>query len=73
VPTKGGVQNDDLQVFISGIPYECSEQELRDFFPPTVSNHITEVKLPKYQDSGRCRGYAHVTFANAEARDGALL
>lgn len=33
---------------------------------------ITEVKLPRFQDSGKCRGYAHVQFGSREAYESAL-
>lgn len=32
----------------------------------------SEVKMPRYQDSGRCRGYAHVSFANGKTAQKAL-
>jgi nucleolin len=59
------------QAFVSGIPYECSEQEFRDFFGKLAS-HITEIKMPRYQDSGRCIGYAHVSFDHIENQIKAL-
>ena len=62
---------DDLQVFISGIPYECSETEFKEFFGP-LQTKIKEVKIPRYQDSGRCIGYAHVTWASPEAKEKAI-
>ena len=33
---------------------------------------IKEVKLPRYQDSGRCIGYAHITMKSQEAAQKAL-
>jgi len=57
----------NLQVFISGIPYESTEAQLKEFFNLKDSNlaqFITEVKLPRFQDSGKCRGYAHVAFSS---------
>ena len=33
---------------------------------------IREIKIPRYQDSGRCIGYAHLTLKTEEARDQAL-
>ena len=47
---------------MSGLPYECDEQQIRTFF--NNSDSIVKVNLPKYQDSGRCLGYAHVEFNN---------
>lgn len=47
-------------VFISGIPYEANEDDLRGIF--AECGEIQEIKLPKYQDSGKNRGYAHIQF-----------
>jgi RNA recognition motif-containing protein len=58
-----------LELFVSGIPYTCTEEELKGFFG---SDNITEIKMPKYQDTGRCLGYAHVVFSNQEDYDNAL-
>ena len=35
-----------------------------------VSNH-SEIKMPTFQDSGRCIGYAHVTFTDKGAYESA--
>jgi len=53
-------QSESKTVFVSGIPYELTEDELKEIF--TDCGEITEIKMPKYQDSGKNRGYAHVTF-----------
>ncbi len=47
-------------VYISGIPYDASLEQLQEIFTPC--GVIKEIKLPKYQDSGRNRGYAHIYF-----------
>jgi nucleolin len=47
-------------VFISGIPYTSSEDELREKF--STCGVIREIKMPKYQDTGRNIGYAHIYF-----------
>ena len=44
-------------MFISGLPYETTEDDISKFFDFTDSLNI---KLPKYQDTGRCLGYGHV-------------
>ena len=60
----------NLQVFVSGIPYEANEAQLREFFNQgenkNLSDEIKDVKLPLYQDSGKCRGFAHVEFSNLD-------
>jgi len=47
-------------VFISGIPYDATEEKLREIFEPC--GIIKNFKLPKYQDTGRNIGYAHIYF-----------
>ena len=47
-------------VFVSGIPYDTSEEQLRELFAPC--GVIKQIKLPKYQDSGRNIGYAHIFY-----------
>jgi nucleolin len=66
-----------LYVFLLGLPYESSEKEVRDFFNGSenfeaLSDQITNFKMPLFQDSGRCRGFAHVTFSSQDALDAAL-
>lgn len=54
-------------VFVSGIPYETTQEDLEQIF--SECGTIIELKLPKYQDSGRNIGYAHIYFednSNAE-------
>lgn len=62
---KSGGKPDEEQLFVSGIPYECSEQELKEFFGE-LAKGIKEIKMPRYQDSGRCIGYAHITMSTPE-------
>lgn len=57
-------------VFISGIPYETTQEELEQIF--NECGKITEVKLPKYQDSGRNIGYAHMYFEDKSSTEKAL-
>lgn len=49
-----------FSLFMSGLPYECNEEQIRTFFGNPES--IVNITLPKYQDTGRCIGYAHVEF-----------
>lgn len=57
-------------IFINGIPYEATEDELRELFSPY--GDIELIKLPKYQDSGRNIGYAHIYYTKAESASKAL-
>jgi nucleolin len=47
-------------VFVSGIPYDTSEDQIKELFNPC--GVIRQIKMPKYQDSGRNIGYAHIYF-----------
>ena len=48
---------------VEGIPWTCSEEDVREFFKGC--GKITAVRMPRWQDSGRPRGYAHVAFAGS--------
>ena len=52
-------------IFISGIPYLTTEEELIDLF--SKYGTITEIKLPKYQDSGKNRGYCHIYYESKKS------
>lgn len=82
----------DRCVFVSGLPYSCTEEDVRAFFKECGT--IESLRMPKsghmrhclparrwlircwlcgrWHDSGRCRGYAHVTFEEDEAAQHAL-
>jgi nucleolin len=49
-------------VFVEGIPYVCSEHDVRKFFLDHGLPDIEDIRLPVWQDSGRLRGYGHVVF-----------
>ena len=57
-------------IFINGIPYETTEDELRELFSPY--GDIELLKLPKYQDSGRNIGYCHIYYTTPESASKAL-
>ncbi len=53
-------------VFVSGIPYSTIEDEIKEIF--AKCGKIKSIKIPKYQDTGRNLGYAHIVFhKNKEA------
>ncbi|CAM9347847.1 unnamed protein product, partial [Choristocarpus tenellus] len=62
---------------VEGIPWTCNEEDVKRFFKDCGT--ITSVRLPRWQDSGRARGYAHVVFESpagaqaAFAKDGQYL
>ena len=57
-------------IFINGIPYETTEEELKNLF--SKYGEIEQIKLPKYQDSGRNIGYCHIYFTTAESANKSL-
>jgi nucleolin len=63
----------NLQIFVSGIPYEATVDMLKEYFNQgdnkSLSQNIIEIKLPLYQDSGKCRGFAHVEFRDQKTYD----
>ena len=61
VPGASAFSN-DATVFIDGIPYEATEQDIRDFFK--TCGTIKSLRLPTWQDTGRLRGYGHVEFSS---------
>jgi nucleolin len=52
-----------FSAFLSGLPYETTEEEIKEFLGEL---DIQSMVLPKYQDSGRCKGYSHVRFNSEE-------
>ena len=59
------IQKKTNGIFISGIPYLTTEEELIDLF--SKYGTITEIKLPKYQDSGKNRGYCHIYYESKKS------
>lgn len=57
-------------IFISGLPYKMEESEIRDIF--SKYGDIIELKVPKYQDSGRNIGYCHVYYKTHQEAKKAL-
>lgn len=57
-------------VFASGLPYTASEDDIKKFF--SGCGDIVEIRAPRYQDTGRLRGYAHVDFATKAGQQEAL-
>ena len=64
------INNSCNGIFINGIPYETTEEELKKLFSPF--GEIEQIKLPKYQDSGRNIGYCHIYYTKPESAHKAL-
>lgn len=55
----------DRTVYIEGLPYDSTEEDILAFFKSCGQIH--SVRLPKWHDSGRLRGYGHVQFSSLES------
>jgi len=53
-------EQSDKSVFISGLPYTATENEIKELFKDC--GRIKKINLPKYQDTGRNLGYGHIYF-----------
>ncbi|KAL4158220.1 hypothetical protein PRNP1_003999 [Phytophthora ramorum] len=61
----------EATIYVEGIPYKASEGDLVTHF--SSCGTVREVRMPRYQDSGKPRGYAHVVFDDEAALQKALL
>ena len=59
------VQTDSLvsekTIYFEGLPFTSNESEVRSFF--NDCGKILSLRLPKWHDTGRLRGYGHIEFA----------
>ncbi|CEG43876.1 31 kda chloroplastic [Plasmopara halstedii] len=60
----------EATVYVEGIPYEANESDLVTYF--SSCGTVREVRMPRYQDSGKPRGYAHVVFDEEASLEMAL-
>jgi nucleolin len=60
----------DFAVYTEGWPWDTTDEQLRAFFAPCGA--LVDLKAPRWQDSGRLRGYAHARFDSAAAVAAAL-
>jgi nucleolin len=56
-------------VYVEGIPYEATEEQVREFFRGL---NVTSLRLPRWQDTGRLRGYGHAELATPKDYELAL-
>mmetsp|Transcript_378 Transcript_378/g.630 ORF Transcript_378/g.630 Transcript_378/m.630 type:complete len:310 (+) Transcript_378:62-991(+) len=59
-------------VYVEGIPFTCTEDEVKEFFLSNGCEDVLQLRLPTWQDSGRLRGYGHVVFDTVTSRNKAL-
>jgi nucleolin len=62
--------NNPRTVYIEGLPFDASEEDVRAFFRD--AGPVRSLRLPRWHDSGRLRGYGHVEFGDVEAAARAL-
>lgn len=61
-------QSVEYTVFVEGIPFDCSEGEVENFFAENGCNDVIQMRLPRWQDTGRLRGFGHIVFDSKESR-----
>ena len=71
-PLDPRVAECDRTVFVEGIPYTATPDDVRGFFAEHKLHDITDCRLPVWQDTGRLRGYGHVVFASIESQQTAV-
>ncbi|KAF0693392.1 Aste57867_15645 [Aphanomyces stellatus] len=57
-------------IYVEGISYDADESALVTHF--SSCGHVKEVRLPRWHDSGKPRGYGHVVFETEAAAKKAL-
>jgi nucleolin len=62
----------DRTVYIEGLPFEATPDQLKEFFGTHEITDVLEMRLPTWQDTGRLRGYGHVVFDTVESHTKAL-
>lgn len=60
----------DKTVYIEGLPYDSTDADVSLFFESC--GEIKSIRLPKWHDSDRLRGYGHVQFSSIESVKEAL-
>ena len=69
VPSDGQFNN-DRTVYIQGLPFSATEDDVNNLFQSCGT--IASIRLPKWHDSGRIKGYGHVEFNSSSSVPKAL-
>jgi len=59
-------------IYVEGIAYSASEDDVKEFFESRDCGTVTSVRMPRYHDSNRPRGYAHIDFLKPKGVKNAL-
>eukprot|EP01029_Cantina_marsupialis_P023852 TRINITY_DN6010_c0_g1_i2.p1 TRINITY_DN6010_c0_g1~~TRINITY_DN6010_c0_g1_i2.p1 ORF type:complete len:326 (+),score=137.26 TRINITY_DN6010_c0_g1_i2:34-978(+) len=70
-PTRKRKREAVPSLFISGLPFEATPESVKEFLE-TNCGSVVDLRLPKFQDSGRLMGYGHVDFDSKGAFDSAV-
>lgn len=61
-----------LSVRVFGMNYATTEADIRDFIEQTCGHPIKSVVFPRFEDSGRSKGYCGIYFASPKAAAAAV-
>jgi RNA recognition motif-containing protein len=60
----------DRTVYIEGLPFEATDEQIAAFFKDV--GDVKSIRLPRWHDSGKLKGYGHVEFKKADSATKAL-
>eukprot|EP00051_Salpingoeca_urceolata_P015124 m.193700 g.193700 ORF g.193700 m.193700 type:complete len:144 (+) comp18297_c0_seq1:68-499(+) len=55
------------RLFVGGLPFECSEQQLGEYFE--VFGEVVDVKIVRDHETGSSRGFGFVAMSDADIAD----
>lgn len=58
------------RIFVGNLAFDVSKENLQDHFAPCGA--VTDVHMATFEDSGKCKGYAWVEFADLQAGEAAV-
>jgi hypothetical protein len=61
---------DSKKVFVSGLPFDVKPKDVEKLF--SACGAVKACKLLKFDDTGRCKGQAYVSFATEESANDAI-
>jgi RNA recognition motif-containing protein len=68
---KGGKKNAPAKrIFVGNLDFDVTDETLREHFGQ--AGEIEDIKLATFEDTGKCKGFAWVTFREVEAAEAAV-